>query len=138
VTPRPGLPGTRGADHEEPDERRRARPHQRDGQGTDTRQRGCGPTRRAFLRGLLATAALARVGALPVAASPAYTMTRAADPPRTIVTDAGGTWVATFTDGARTVALAGPARTFACAVDTAWLDVARADTGPDLLAIGMQ
>lgn len=82
-------------------------------------------------------------------------------PARTMVTDASGAWLATFTDGARTVTLAGPERIFAepahtratvmhgvwvrllpapfdGRVDEAWLAAARADTTPDLLAAGMQ
>ena len=72
----------------------------------------------------------------------------------------GGRLIATFTDGARTVTLAGPTRTFdedsashpvttgtwvrlldrpfAGRVDWAWLARARADTSPDVLATGMQ
>jgi cell wall-associated NlpC family hydrolase len=87
-------------------------------------------------------------------------MTQQTNPARTVVTDANGTWLATFTDGSRSVALAGPTRTFAEAtashsvvsttwvrlltapftgtVDTAWLDIALADTSPDMLAIAMQ
>lgn len=124
------------------------------------RARGRGLTRRAFLGGILATAALATVATIPAGASPTYTMTQQSDPARTVVTDANGTWLATFTEGARTVALAGPARTFAeataahpvasttwvrllaapfaGAVDTAWLDAALTDTSPDMLAIAMQ
>ena len=124
--------------------------------------RGHGLTRRAFLGGLLATAALAGLATVagPVAAAGPYTLTQLSDPARTVVTDATGAWVATFTDGARTVALVGPARTFAEAtaahpvvsttwvrllaapfagtVDTAWLDAALADSSPDILAIAMQ
>jgi cell wall-associated NlpC family hydrolase len=42
-----------------------------------------------------------------------YTYTHLSDTPaRTIVTDANGNWVATFTDGASTVTVIGPSRTF--------------------------
>lgn len=82
------------------------------------------------------------------------------DPPRTIVEDAQGAWVATFTDGARTVTLAGPVRRFDEAsaadgitsrtwvrvlprpfdgqLDRAWLTRARVDASPDVLATSMQ
>ena len=88
------------------------------------------------------------------------TTRRVSDPPRTIVEDAQGAWVATFTDGARTVTLAGPTRhfdeasaanrvtsstwvrvlprPFAGQLDPAWLTTARADTSPDVLATSMQ
>lgn len=84
-----------------------------------------------------------------------------AEPPGVEVTDADGAWRATFTHGARTVTLAGPARTFAergvsvthgvwvrClsqpfggGVDPGWLAAAR-DTNeqgePDILALAME
>lgn len=85
---------------------------------------------------------------------------RASGPARTIVEDAQGAWVATFTDGARTVALAGPARRFDEATatngvtsrtwvrvlpspfdgrfDPQWLADARADRSPDVLAASME
>ena len=85
---------------------------------------------------------------------------RVSDPARTIVEDAQGAWVATFTDGARTVALAGPSRRFdeataahgvtsstwvrvlpapfAGQLDGVWLARAREDTSPDVLATSMQ
>lgn len=92
---------------------------------------------------------------------PPLRVTRMDAPARAVVTDAAGAWVATFTDGARTVALAGPERTFAepahtaatvthgvwvrllpapfeGRVDQAWLAAARADTAPDLLAVALQ
>src|SRR5688572_15862212 len=68
-------------------------------QRTGDRARGRGLTRRAFLGGILATAALATVATIPLAASPTYVMTQQADPARTVVTDASGTWLATFTNG---------------------------------------
>jgi len=42
-----------------------------------------------------------------------FSFQRLTDPNRTVVRDADGTWLATFTDGAHTVQLLGPARTFA-------------------------
>jgi cell wall-associated NlpC family hydrolase len=85
--------------------------------------------------------------------------TRLWDPPRTIV-ESGGSWLATFTDGSRTVTLRGATRTFSEAgagedvvsstwvrllptafngtVDSTWLGTALADGSPDVLAIAMQ
>ena len=83
------------------------------------------------------------------------------DPDRTVVTGTSGVWKATFTNGARTVTLAGPARTFAeegitvthdvwvrClsqpytgTVDDGWLAAALGanEAGdPDILALAMQ
>jgi len=97
----------------------------------------------------------------PTAAAPGgYRYTRLTDPARTQVADAQGHWLATFTDQARTVSLAGPQRTFsepgaksavvssvwvrvlpapfAGSVDVAWLAQALADTQPDVLAVAMQ
>ena len=84
---------------------------------------------------------------------------RLSSPGRSVVSDGSG-WVATFTDGSRTVGLAGPERTFAEAstpdrvvtktwvrllpaafsgtVDTAWLALARADQSADVLATAFQ
>ncbi|HUS28867.1 MAG TPA: NlpC/P60 family protein [Kofleriaceae bacterium] len=80
-------------------------------------------------------------------------------PPRTAVYDANGHWVATFTDGARTVRVKGPSRTlhertaidirnthwvrvldtpFGGTVDVAWLDAARVDTSNDVIARALQ
>ena len=89
-----------------------------------------------------------------------YTYVRAAAPARTLVKDAGGALLATFTDGSRSVVLAGPVRTFAESttsatvrttswvrllpspftgqVDQAWLTSALADRSPDLLTTAMQ
>ncbi len=89
-----------------------------------------------------------------------FVMTRAADPPRTVVTDTSGAWIATFTDGTRTVTLAGPSRRFAEGntaatvttstwvrvlpapfsgiVDTSWLTSARTDTSADLFGLAVQ
>jgi cell wall-associated NlpC family hydrolase len=87
--------------------------------------------------------------------------TRATAPAGTLVTDRStGAWLATFTDGARTVTLAGPARRFGEAttratvrsttwvrllgapfrgrVDRRWLARELADRSPDVLALGMQ
>ena len=104
--------------------------------------------------------------AVPAPAAPpldaeltSLTFTRAKNPSRTIVAEAGS-WVATFTDGTRTVALAGPDRVltepdvtavvrsstwvrllpdpFAGTVDRAWLAAARADRSPDLLATALE
>ena len=88
------------------------------------------------------------------------TFVRRSDPARTIVSTADGTWVATFTDGARTVAVAGPSRTFRegsvsatvshtvwarllttpfeGTVDVAWLQEARLDRSPDVLATALE
>ncbi len=103
------------------------------------------------------------IGPLPcaVAASPSsYTYTRQDGPPRTVVSDAHGAWLATFTDGSFTVTLLGPTRTFAelsaahpvatttwvrvlpapfaGTVDAAWLTRALTDTDPDIFALAMQ
>ncbi|WP_235921461.1 NlpC/P60 family protein [Lentzea tibetensis] len=87
-------------------------------------------------------------------------------PPRTVVRDANGAVVATMTDGARTVALTGPARSFkepaftTAAVNTTvwvrlldqpweagaekaqwfrpWLDKVLTDQSPDVLAVAME
>ena len=95
----------------------------------------------------------------------AFRFDRLSDPSRTVVTDREGV-VATFTDGARTVAVAGPLRTFAeprfthATVRTTtwvrlapqpwtagaeqdpwvrpWLASALTDTSPDVLAVAME
>lgn len=99
-------------------------------------------------------------GDLRVPEPPTLRLRRVGDPDRTIVEDAQGTWLGTFTDGARTVALAGPerrfdeatashgvtsrtwvrllARPFSGTVDRAWLAAARMDRSPDVLATSMQ
>lgn len=41
-----------------------------------------------------------------------YNYVRASDPGRPIVNDKSGNWLATFTDGAKTVTLKGAERTF--------------------------
>jgi hypothetical protein len=124
-------------------------------------------------RPLLWTAALMIMGASVVVAPsadadtkdiqwappPEYSTTRQANPDRTIVTKKGA-WVATFTDGARTVTMAGQKRTFVdpdpdsskesiesttwvrvlpnpfkkSNVDIAWLKAQLTNTTPDLLA----
>lgn len=89
------------------------------------------------------------------------TYTRLQDPARTVVTDANGTWIATFTDSSRSVLLAGATRTFSepahtsatithdrwvrllpepfqGTVDASWLDAARTDPRPDVLATAME
>jgi hypothetical protein len=93
-------------------------------------------------------------------AEPAYTFLRLEGPARTGVYDGQGAWVATFTDGARTVRLRGPTRTFdestaaapvvtedwvrllpepfAGAVDLDWLAAALVDDSPDALGIAME
>lgn len=91
---------------------------------------------------------------------------RLAKPGRTVVRDRAGAVLATFTDGARTVALTGPSRTFAeprfteATITTTtwvrlapqvwspgaekaawfgpWFEKARKDTGPDVFAVAMQ
>lgn len=104
--------------------------------------------------------------AVPAPAAPpakpdrtSLTYTRAKDPARTIVTESGS-WLATFTDGTRSVVVAGPERVlsevgvaavvrsstwvrllpdpFAGTVDRAWLAAARADRSPDLLATSLE
>ncbi len=95
----------------------------------------------------------------PADESAGWTTRRLEAPARTSVIDASGAWVATFTDGARTVRMRGPERTFREAgveatvttrdwvrlldvpfdgrVDREWLEVALSDRGPDLLATAM-
>jgi len=85
---------------------------------------------------------------------------RLTDPPRTTVVDAVGRWVATFTDGAHSVAVRGRFRTFrepgtratvrhdvwvrllpapfAGTVDGSWLQTALASQADDVLAVAMQ
>lgn len=89
-----------------------------------------------------------------------FRMTRVTDPAGTVVSDSAGRWLATFTDGASTVRLTGPSRTFrestttatvtttswvrllrapfAGTVDTAWLRASLTDTSDDLLAVAWQ
>jgi hypothetical protein len=88
-----------------------------------------------------------------------YSTQRFQSPPRTAVYDSNGRWVATFTDGARTVRVKGAARTlhertaidirnthwvrvldqpFTGTIDVAWLDAARADTSNDVIARSLQ
>ena len=86
--------------------------------------------------------------------------TRLTDPARTVVSEPSRGWLATFTDGARTVTLAGPARRFAepntpatietttwvrvldapfaGSVDVAWLFTALDDPSPDLFGLALQ
>lgn len=99
-------------------------------------------------------------GAGPARFAGCFSYTHAVQPARTLAFDADGEWVATFTEGARTVTLAGPCRTFsdptaaspvttqvwvrlleepfAGEVDEAWLEARLADSAPDLLAIAVQ
>ena len=89
-----------------------------------------------------------------------WTTSRLSSPARTLVKDSSGALLATYTDGARSVVLTGPARTFAESttsatvrttswvrllpspsdgrVDQAWLAAALADRSPDVLATAMQ
>lgn len=89
-----------------------------------------------------------------------YSTQRLSNPARTVVSSSTGAWLATFTDGARTVNLAGPKRTFAESTTTAtvstnvwvrllakpfsgsldvtWLTSALSDTSRDLLTTAMQ
>lgn len=128
--------------------------------------------RRSFVRTLvlvLTLQALLLGGIAPAASAgrrqpkdPATSMvfTRAKNPMRTVVTSSDGTWIATLTDGSRTVALAGPARTlsepdvearidsstwvrllptsFTGTVDVTWLNAAAADRSPDVLATALE
>jgi cell wall-associated NlpC family hydrolase len=111
---------------------------------------------------VLLTAALlfGLTGAPAAYATGPYTYTRETNPTRTVVTDASGQWLATFTNGARTVSLRGPSRTFTepsasspvvsttwvrilpapfeGRVSEPWLNAALADTSPDVLAIATQ
>jgi NlpC/P60 family len=99
-------------------------------------------------------------GAGPARFAGCFTYTHADAPARTLAFDAHGEWVATFTEGARTVTLAGPCRTFsdptaaspvtthvwvrlleepfAGEVDEGWLEARLADTAPDLLDVATQ
>ena len=102
----------------------------------------------------------------PAAPAAGPSFDRLANPPRTVVRDQAGAVLATFTDGARTVALTGPARTFAeprftkATINTTtwvrlapeawtpgaekapwfaqWFDAARKDTSPDVFDVAMQ
>lgn len=97
---------------------------------------------------------------------PEHTFSRLANPPRTLVADRRGATVAVFTDGARSVRLTGPTRTFSepkytsatvttdawvrlapqewteGAEQEAWFDEwfskALVDTGPDVIGIAME
>jgi cell wall-associated NlpC family hydrolase len=117
--------------------------------------------------------AMVALGLFVLAASPAYARkpvgittttfvtSRLSNPSRTVVSSSGGTWIATFTDNARSVSVAGPTRTFSepsttsatvktnvwvrilkapftGAFDSAWLSTELSDTSPDVLAIAMQ
>ena len=95
-----------------------------------------------------------------VSTSSGYTFARLSDPARTVVTDPFGNWLATFTDGASSVAMVGPGRVFtepsasdpvvtttwvrrlptpfAGVVDVSWLAAELGDASPDVLAVSMQ
>ncbi len=110
-----------------------------------------GPYARTVSRTATATATATTTG---------WTTERAAGPDRTLVRDAAGALVATFTDGSRSVVLAGPVRTFAestttatvrttswvrllpapatATVDLGWLASALADRSPDVLAVAAE
>ena len=117
--------------------------------------------------GLVATggsasgASLSPSSSVVTSGSTTYTATILTQPTRTVLRNASGVWVATFTNGSRSVALAGPGRKFsepsttsatvttnvwvrlaptpfAGVVDPAWLVAALADTTPDVLAVAMQ
>ncbi len=92
--------------------------------------------------------------------STGFHVKRLVGPARSVVTDAAGNWLATFTDGASTVTLVGPSRTFheqsagapvitsvwvrllptpfAGHIPERWLSAALGDASPDLLHIAMQ
>jgi cell wall-associated NlpC family hydrolase len=108
----------------------------------------------------LPEAAVAPEPAVTPALDPSLAVTRLDDPARTVLEDADGAWVATFTDGSYTVALAGPERRFDeptadhgvatstwvrvlpapfdGEVDAAWFEAARADVGPDVLEVATE
>jgi cell wall-associated NlpC family hydrolase len=91
---------------------------------------------------------------------PELTVVRLDDPARSVVEDADGQWIATFTHGASTVSLSGPVRTFDeptadhavttsewvrllpapfdGEIDVAWFEEARSDESPDALAIATE
>jgi cell wall-associated NlpC family hydrolase len=117
---------------------------------------GCGAASEAPSDGPVASA-------IPTVVAPSATWStlRLTDPARSRVLDANGTVLATFTDGARTVALHGPVRVFAepattsatvrsttwvrllpepfdGRVDRDWLRRELRDTSPDILAVAMQ
>jgi cell wall-associated NlpC family hydrolase len=91
---------------------------------------------------------------------PDLTAVRLEDPPRTVLEDADGGVVATFTDGSHTVTLTGPERRFdeatadhgvtttdwvrvlpepfAGDIDAAWFEAARADDSADVLEIATE
>lgn len=105
----------------------------------------------------------AEPAASPAAATPppstGWRTSRVPNPARTLVEDSSGRLLATFTDGSRSVVLAGPARTFAestttatvtttawvrllpapfrGAVDLRWLRSRLADSSPDVLGLAM-
>ena len=64
------------------------------------------------LAGLVAAPTQARHGAGATTSSTTYVVQRYANPSRSVVSNSSGAWLATPTDGARTVILTGPSRTF--------------------------
>lgn len=120
--------------------------------------KGRNSVRRRLLVPIVAVAAAISVVVFGTA-SQGQVVKRLGDPPQSVVYS-NGTWVATFTDDARAVALAGPQRTFSEAtsdvavvsatwvrllptpfdgrIDQAWLDSALKDSSPDVLATAME
>lgn len=117
--------------------------------------------RHIFKQTMMATVAASTCAFMPAAQATGYTATPLANPARTVVSDANG-WVATFTGGARTVALRGTSRTFTepsaaqpfvtstwvrvlpqpydgsfDAADEAWLDAAVNDGSDDIIQTAM-
>lgn len=115
-----------------------------------------------YLSGTLASVMLAGalISSWTDAGATTHSVTDSGEPKRSVVTDNHGSWVATFTQGSRSVTIAGPERTFSeptaaspvvtstyvrllpepysGTVDTKWLEAARVDPSPDLLAIAAQ
>lgn len=119
-----------------------------------------------LLVAVLVVALTAAVALVPASAAPrsgdpgGWTVVRAESPARTLVKDRRGRLRATFTDGSRTVVVAGPRRTFAepattsatvtttswvrllpqpfaGTVDRRWLRATLQDRSPDLLAVAL-
>ena len=121
-------------------------------------------SRRCLLRlilSLLIVAAVREATLSEAAALSPYKYVTLTNPARTEVRDLKDKWLATFTNGCRTVTLSGPTRTFAESVNTTatvthtvwvrtlgvpfqspvnetWLTAALADRTPDVLQLGMQ
>jgi cell wall-associated NlpC family hydrolase len=116
--------------------------------------------KRAFIAAGLALTLAAVVAAPAGTRAGTYVTKRLTGPARTIVYSPTGTWLATLTDGARTVDLRGPSRTFDEStssatvtttvwvrilpkpfngtVDTSWLSLALDDRTPDVLEAASQ